>query len=453
MGDNIAIVAPQGTLDEYVWEDLLNFIEENRVIPIIGPELLQVETDTGQRPLYDWVAQELAERLRIDTTHLPPQYTLNDVVCCAPRREEAYARLRGIFKDAVFAPSQSLRQLAQITDFNLYITTTFDSLLETALNEERFKGQPGVESYAYAPNRVVDLPVEHEQLRQPVIYHLLGKLSAAPTYVISDDDMLEFVCALQSEHLVPEKLFHALEQNHLLFIGSNFSDWLARIFLRMVKRRRLSDPRDVGEVLADTHSIANERLMGFLQQVSVRTRVYAGAEKFVAELHCRWKARQREGLPTAAPIPCPPLIPPEREMPDKAVFISYAREDLAAVGRLRSGLESAGVKVWFDMDRLEAGDDYNLKIQRNISRCSYFIPIVSGSTNRRREGYFRREWNWAIDRTMGMTDESRFILPVAIDDTDITDAAVPAKFQALHFTRLQEGVVTAEFVGKLIGQQ
>ena len=31
--------------DEDAWDDLLNFIEERRVIPIVGPELLTVETD------------------------------------------------------------------------------------------------------------------------------------------------------------------------------------------------------------------------------------------------------------------------------------------------------------------------------------------------------------------------------------------------------------------------
>ena len=33
---------PLATLDEDAWDDLLNFIEERRVIPIIGPELLQI---------------------------------------------------------------------------------------------------------------------------------------------------------------------------------------------------------------------------------------------------------------------------------------------------------------------------------------------------------------------------------------------------------------------------
>jgi class 3 adenylate cyclase len=144
---------------------------------------------------------------------------------------------------------------------------------------------------AYAPNRVNDLPTERERLARPVVYHLLGRVSASPTYVLSDEDLLEFICGLQSEHLAPEKLFHELEHSHLLLIGGNFTNWLARLFLRMAKRRRLSDPRDVGEVLADGHSAGDRRLMSFLQQVSVRTRVFAGAEEFVAELHARWMAR------------------------------------------------------------------------------------------------------------------------------------------------------------------
>ena len=291
------LLAPHSTtvLDDDAWDDLLDFIEDRRVIPIVGPELLKVETDTGQRLLYDWLAEKLAGKLGVDTSQLPAPYTLNDVVCwflaARGRREEAYTRLRGVLRDASFTPPRALAQLAQITDFNLYVSTTFDTLLEQAINAERFDGEQSTEVLAYAPNRVADLPAERERLTRPVVYHLLGRVSASPGYVISDEDLLEFICGLQSEHLAPEKLFHELEHSHLLLIGGNFSNWLARLFLRMAKRRRLSDPRDVGEVLADGHSGGDLRLMSFLQQVSVRTRVYTGAAEFVDELHRRWTTR------------------------------------------------------------------------------------------------------------------------------------------------------------------
>ncbi len=442
-----------GTLDEDAWDDLLNFIEDRRVIPIIGPELLEVATENGPRLLYDWMAEKLAAKLNVDTALLPRPYSLNDVVCwflsARGRREEAYVRLRGLLRDANFLPPRALRRLACITDFDIFVTTTFDGLLEQAINQERFENAPLTDVVAYSPNRVADLPGERERLQRPVVYHLFGKLSASPTYVISDEDTLEFICALQSEHLAPEKLFHELEHNHLLFIGSNFTNWLARLFLRMAKRRRLSDPRDVGEILADDHSSEDDRLVAFLQQVSVRTRIYSGAERFVDELFDRWQARQQHARPLAPKSAPARFMPPEHEMPDNAVFISYAREDLAAVQRMKAELDAAGVVTWFDMDRLEAGDDYDRKIQRNIARCSYFIPVVSANTQRRLEAYFRREWSYAMDRTRNMADGALFILPVTIDDTAAAQALVPDKFKALHFTQLAAGAVTSEFAQRL----
>jgi len=136
-------------------------------------------------------------------------------------------------------------------------------------------------------------------------------------------------------------------------------------------------------------------------------------------------------------------------MPDNAVFISYAREDLAAVQRIKAGLDAAGIRTWFDLDRLESGDDYDRKIQRNVARCSYFIPVVSATTERRLEGYFRREWSYAIDRSRNIAEGALFILPVCIDDTSATHAHVPDKFKALHITQLPGGEVTPEFVRHL----
>jgi hypothetical protein len=407
--------------------------------------------------LYDWLAEKLAARLNVNAAALPQPYSLNDVVtsflAMRGRREDAYTRVRSILRETTFAVPAALRQLAQITDFDLFVTTTFDPLLEQAMNAERFGGAPNTEVLAYAPNKVSDLPSERSQLQRPVVYHLFGRLSASPTYVISDEDTLEFLCALQNKHLVPEKLFHELEHNHVLLIGSSFSSWPTRMFLRMAKRRRLSDPRDVGEVVANDSAYEEERLHPFLLQVSVRTQIFSGAEKFVAELHQRWMARRP--APTVATTP--PIgstaphrvLPANREMPDNAVFISYAREDLPLVQRLKAGLDAAGIATWLDMDRLEGGDDYDRKVRQNISRCAFFLPVISATTQRRHEAYFRREWSYAVDRSRNMIEGAVFILPVCVDDTAEGDALVPDKFKAVHFTRLPGGEISPGFARRL----
>ena len=108
-----AAAVPQQSFDEDAWEDLLDYIEERRVIPIIGPDLLRVQTDTGPRALYEWLAEKLAARLQVETEGLPQPLTLNDVVCCylgqRGRREEAYTRLRSILREVEFEPPRALR--------------------------------------------------------------------------------------------------------------------------------------------------------------------------------------------------------------------------------------------------------------------------------------------------------------------------------------------------------
>lgn len=292
--------------DDDAWEDLLNFVEEKRVIPIVGPELVAVPTDRGPENLYGWLARSLATRLALPPARDGAWPTLNDVVvrhlANRGRREDVYTRIRTILRETTFPPPPALLKLAAITDFNLFVSTTFDSLLEDAINAARFDGLKSAEVVAYTPSKLVDLPVEREFLQRPLVYHLMGRLSAAPTYVISDEDVLEFVCALQTPHYAPQKLFGELEHNHLLLLGGGFSDWLTRLFLRIAKRRRLSEPRDFGEVLADAHAPQEPGLVFFLQQVSSRTRLFTGgAESFVDELHRRWMARRQPGAAAGTP--------------------------------------------------------------------------------------------------------------------------------------------------------
>ena len=65
---------------------------------------------------------------------------------------------------------------------------------------------------------------------------------------------------------------------------------------------------------------------------------------------------------------------------NKAVFLSYASQDAAAVERIAEALRAAGVEVWFDKDELVGGDAWDQKIRRQIKECAIFVPIISAAT-------------------------------------------------------------------------
>ncbi len=131
---------------------------------------------------------------------------------------------------------------------------------------------------------------------------------------------------------------------------------------------------------------------------------------------------------------------------DRAVFLSYASQDAGAAQRLCQVLRNAGVDVWFDQSELRGGDSWDASIRQQIKSCYLFMPMISANTQAREEGYFRREWKLAVDRTSDMAGDRAFLLPVVIDGTSDLQARVPEKFRDVQWTRLPQGANTDAFV-------
>lgn len=441
--------------DDYFWDDLLEYIEEGKVVPIIGSDLVTVAQPGGEVPLYRHVAGLLAQRLKVRVDDLGPEFTLNDVVCrfldSRGRKEDVYTRIRQLLKDDTFPPSQCLLDLAGISRLNLFVSTTFDGQMANAINARRFGGNAKTEVIAYSPGDVQDLRSDKKGLERPVVYQLLGRLSASPDYVVCDEDMLEFLHTMQTVTRQPHLLFDELKNNHLLILGCNFSDWLSRFFIRLAKGQQLSERRDQIEILVDAKSAQDSNLSMFFNHFSYSTRIIPGTPaNFVAELARRWHERHPEQDLQAASAPAAQAPGAEAgEMENGAVFLSYASDDVEAVERMKTSLEAAGVDVWFDKKRLSMGDDWDRKIRRNIDSCGLCVPVVSRATEARPEGYFRREWAWAVNRTEGIADDVPFLVPVTIDDTQAYTAKVPERFKKKQWAQLPDGKVTAEFAESL----
>lgn len=437
--------------EEELWDDLLAYIEAGIVVPIIGPACYPVEIDDRRMLLDAYVAERLAARPPLAPGSTRPGATLNEVVLAYLRagglRPRLYRTVFEIVQEARLTPPPVLKQLAEIRHLNLFVTTGFDSLIEAALDEVRFGGAARTRSIAYLPNNKQDLPPGGDDGGLPTVYHLFGRASAVPnSYAISDEDLLEFLTALQSDARRPENLLNRLKAEHVLLIGGNFPDWVARVFLRMAKGRRLSESRDELEFVAEDSTVREGALATFLHHFSPPTRLYPHGDPahFVDALVRRWRDKHGAVQRVASAA----QIAPPAEMPADAIFISYAREDLAAVRVLTEALEAAGLSVWFDMNRLSAGDSFDHKIQRNIQRCSLFVAVLSHNTQARAQGYFRREWHYALDRDIETNPLHPFIVPLAIDDT-VDMAALPRQFRDKHVAIAPEGRPTPELIAQL----
>jgi hypothetical protein len=271
-------------------------------------------------------------------------------------------------------------------------------------------------------------------------------LSSTPAYAVTQEDFVEFFHSLQSGTRQPPLLFDELNRQSLLILGNRFSGWLARFFMRMPKRQRLSAGGKSDYVVdAEVSNDGNQVL--FLKNFSKATKIYrsGGVLQFVRELHSRWRERHPEGAGVATPSTSSPQLEPG------AVFLSYASGDAVAAEKLKLGLEGVGVDVFFDREQLEPGNDWEAKLRRSIHQCSLFLPIISRQTLTPERRFFRIEWNLAIEEAQkaSFSDDEAFLVPVVIDDTKIDDPAIPPKFRATQWKSLPGGQPTPDFVSRV----
>ncbi len=439
-----------GFQSEDFWDTLLTNIETQRVIPIVGPELLTVQDNGVEKPLHQYVAERVAAERDINIDNLSENAPLTDLVGRwlsgkKHTREVIYKSIRAHATDANLVIPPALLKLAGIRHFKLFVTTTFDSLLERAVNQVRAPQKAQV--LAYAPTGSQDIAAEPQFLKTPVVYHLLGRASATALpddYVVTEEDMLEFVYSLLDKKYRPEILFDALKANSLLIVGSSLSDWLARFFIRGASGQRLSR-NSVQVFLADRLAGSDPNLVIFLERFTNDSSwVFDNnAATFVDELSKRY-AEAHQDDEAEEPLQVSAATQAGAGMP--SLFLSYASEDLEAVRNIRDVLSEMGWDVWFDKDDLHAGDDWEIKIKRAISKCNCFVPVISQDTEKHDAGFFRLEWSEGVETAKLYADTIPFLVPIALNaDIKVTKALVPPRFQKPQWKFLPNGEVTQAF--------
>jgi hypothetical protein len=447
---------------EEFWDDLLAYIEDKRVIPVIGAELLTIEEGGTSLPLYREVAERLLNRYGLSAATLPQGvvvrdgHEINDAVCALAakgrRVKDLYRPVHDILEKLLQGkePPEALRQLSSIRDFDLFVTTTPDDLLARALDAERFNGASMTDQIEHAPklptDRQRDIP-ELPPSNYTAVFYIFGKANVSQFYAIHDEDSLEFPYSLQAGN-GPERMFSQLRSRNLLLIGCTFADWLGRLFLRLSNVERLfSDQRTKKEFLVGHETATDFNFTVFLERFSQDTRCYpVEARTFIAELYRRWHDRNPVNAALAQPSGS------QQREPAGEIFISYASEDVAAAKKIFTGIDEIGGGVaWFDKSALKSGDEWNQQILSAVKRCSLFLPLLSTTTERRTDGYFRREWNEAAERSKAIQGR-KFTIPIVIDpDFSSMDryALVPENFRAFQYSHAPAGQMTDELKGQL----
>lgn len=434
--------------DTIPWDQLLTDIHKRQVLPIIGPALVTVDEGGNSIALVDAIVPDFACEHGLDHK---PGMTLNEAACKLLERDgqsqrmKIYNTVTSLIADRSAAPvPQALLDLAAITDFDVFITTTFDGFLTKALSQTRPGWTPAKGRAVLHPTSVVDVP---QPLPGTFLYHILGATDQHASFAIWEEDYMEYLAALlmgPQDNL--KNLIGLLRNRSLLLIGSPFRNWFVRFFLFIAKRSGIAVRNDTtGAYFADNLH-ADDPLVFYFDKVIGSPRVLPiDPCTFVSELRQRWTHKH-----ASAPLAHIAELP--QNMPRGTVFISYASEDRQAAFSIAMGLHNAGIPVWLDKVQLQTGTSWEDALRVAIKqRAALFLSLISSTTEgftdeEAARRFVMKERQWAAIRH---DDCLTFYIPVRISPGTSTQLREPEVFRRLQCAKLPGGQVIPNFIARI----
>ncbi|MCS6847954.1 MAG: SUMF1/EgtB/PvdO family nonheme iron enzyme [Anaerolineae bacterium] len=102
------------------------------------------------------------------------------------------------------------------------------------------------------------------------------------------------------------------------------------------------------------------------------------------------------------------------------VFLCHASDDKPAVRELYAKLRASGVQPWLDEEDLLPGQKWKVEIPKAI-RASDVILVCLSQRSVKKDGYVKREIEFALDIADKLAEDAIFIIPLRLEECDFPD--------------------------------
>jgi hypothetical protein len=413
------------------WDELLDFITDRQLTPILGKEMYKFKKDDLLIPVDEYLSRQILEANNVSDQ---PELTLTQavnylVIEKKVKTMDLIRKLKLMIREINFE-FPLLNQFLSIKDLNYYINTAvYNNVLENNLTAIRKLTATSINFSINEPFSDAD---DLDKLQVPFVFNVFGSLLNTVDPALSEEDMLEYTGHFKEKIKNAANIINALKNKNLLFLGCAFPDWMVRFILRLLSNEPMHDwgsKRTI--IVANDMNDVREKQYEFLKHYDVVT--YEGNTKdFVEELSSQWKKRNPASIK------------------NKMIFLSYTVKDKEAVENLKKAIEGINnVTCWYDNREILPGDDFKTEIAKNIKSADLFIPLISANSLMHKDGYVQLEWFTADNvNTFRKIDGNtgKYLMPVVIDDTNPYDNNVPKYFSELSIGKVPAGNPGQEFI-------
>ena len=369
----------------------------------LGEQLKQVLKDvkgyTAKATTLAGIAQEYFDEFHQDASKLQAQAT-------------------NFYENSRLEPSSVHRQIASLP-FPLILSTCHDGLLIKALRE--VGKNPTFRYYNMQGNQIAnqELTIPNSE-QKPIIYNLFGDCEEQSSLVISENDLLDFLIAVNKQiPPLPEYIAKRInpKDKSLLFIGFDMQDWYLRILLKALVRWIYSKVKETKSTFA---------LKPFIQKVDTKkrkakkkdltilfyergTRVDICEEdidSFLIEL--KQKLEKKGGYD------------PQAKPPGPSVFICHASQNRGLAHRLRESLHDNGLNPVLHREKLKGGQKWVQEIEDQINSIDFVVVLETPELKKKVDSDVSIEIDLALalDRQRKRLGIS-FLIPLLSESFDV----------------------------------
>jgi SIR2-like domain/TIR domain len=268
--------APVQPPDDDHYELVLRYmVDEGNLVPFLGSRLPGKITGSPERsgslPDSDELAVSLARRFGVESMR-PDLPVIAQYVYLTKGRPDLYTAVRQILTSGhepgpvhrfLARFPRKLEELGADQQYQLIVSTSFDTALEQAFDEERepydlavymasgqdkgkfvhfpYDGSPEPVSI---PNAYGKFPIgDYGELERTVIVKIHGAVDDhvgdyrwKENYVITEDHYIDYLSKSPIESFVPVQILDKLRDSHCLFLGYTMREWNLRVFLKRIWR-------------------------------------------------------------------------------------------------------------------------------------------------------------------------------------------------------------------------
>lgn len=416
-------------ISERNWERLLDAIDGNRVIPILGENLIHVATEFGDCDIRSYLLTNLSEQFSQgqeikDFSQIESDIHRYNTEGDAGEETDIYYEICQLLKKVSINLPNQVVKLFRVCHFPLVLTTSYAPRIHEALGvaESNVK--------VYQKKKESDISSINPGLKDStILYHLFGKVNALhKSFLVTDEDLLDYLHCWHNKDTRPPILEKYLKDKFFLVLGCNYPNWLFRFFWHSIKNFSIAPTSDLGMqggvVALDQRHAEDQELISFLSRI--KTITVNNTEDFIGELIERYQHRNKDKVTMNKSEDS------DMDTQEHDIFISYASEDFEIAERIYRLLKSLGANPWFDKKKLECGELYERTIDKKIKECKRFMPILSQNTLTNERRYFKKEWTLSTEE-LPYRYGTRYICPIVIDNINpFEEDSIPDQFKQCH---------------------